>query len=74
MSDRRIKVFCIFSYICLSDFHLYQNQMFIFFRFLHACYYYTLQIDTNSLAALGCLLVEDIYDTDIESDAIMIRK
>lgn len=48
--------------------------MFIFFPFLHACYYYTLQIDTNSLAALGCLLVEDIYDADIESDAIMIRK
>ena len=46
--------------------------MFIFFPFLHACYYYTLQIDTNALAALGCLLVEDIYDADIESDAIMI--
>ena len=71
MSDRRIKVFCIFSYICLSDFH-YQNQMFTFFPFLHACYYYTLQIDTNSSAALGCLLVDDTYDTDIESDAIMI--
>lgn len=48
--------------------------MFIFFPFLHACYYYTLQIDTNSLAALGCLLVDDTYDTDIESDATMIRK
>jgi hypothetical protein len=46
--------------------------MFTFFPFLHACYYYTLQIDTNSLAALGCLLVDDTYDTDIESDAIMI--
>jgi hypothetical protein len=41
--------------------------MFIFVPFLHACYYYTLQIDTNSLAALGCLLVDDTYDTDIES-------
>jgi hypothetical protein len=53
----------------IYDFH-YQNQLFIFFLFLHACYYYTLQIDTNSLAALGCLLVDDTYDTDIESDLI----
>jgi hypothetical protein len=46
--------------------------MFTFFPFLHAYYYYILQIDTNSLAALGCLLVDDTSDTDIESDAIMI--
>ena len=45
------RFFCIFSQICLSDFH-YQNQMFIFCPFLHVCYYYTLQIDTNSLAAI----------------------